>query len=163
MAKIIPNEQSWIGLVATIAAADLEPTVAEINGADDLTPFTVGITASSQGNTIPTPALDSLFEQTAPGTSQAQFTADMYRDDVNDDAWDALPRGTEGFIVIGRFGLSGTTTGGKPKPAAGDVVEVWPIYVSSRAASNMTSNTVQTFTITCAVTREPNEAAIVQA
>lgn len=161
MANLIPNENSWVGFVpaAGIAAADLEPTAAEMAAATvvDLTDFLVTITASTTGNTVPTPRLRSLFETSVPGTSTAQFSMDLYRDDANDDAWDALPRGTRGFIVISRFGGSGVDG----RPAAADVVEVWPVIVTSRAAGALQSGQVQTFTVTCAVPQEPNEAAVV--
>lgn len=159
MARVIPNEQTWVGFATTIVAADLEPTAAEVTAATNLTPLLMGINAASQGNTVPTPSFDSLFETSIIGTSQATFSADFYRDDVNDDAWEALPRGTAGYFIISRFGGSGTDQ----KPIAGDVVEVWPVTVVSRTAANMANNTVQTFTITCSVNIEPNEAAVVAA
>jgi hypothetical protein len=85
----------------------------------------------------------------------------MYRDSVaaNDDAWTLLPRNTSGVFYISRFG----GTGANLKPIATDVVEVWPVRVISRAASAMSSNTAQTFTLTCSVPAEPNENAVVGA
>ena len=85
----------------------------------------------------------------------------MYRDsvDANDDAWNALPRGTTGVFYISRFGGTGTNR----LPVATNKVEVWPIIVTSRAASPMSSNTAQTFTLTCSVPVEPNEAAVITA
>jgi hypothetical protein len=157
MGRIIPNEQTWVGFVSTIAAADLEPTAAEVTAATDLTPFLMSLNASSQGNQVPTPSFDSLFETSITGTSQATFSADFYRDDTDDAAWDALPRGTKGYFIVSRFGGSGTDQ----KPVAGDVCEVWPVEVTSRTAANMQNNAVQTFTITCAVNIVPNEAAVV--
>jgi hypothetical protein len=159
MARIIPNENSWVGFATTIAATDLEPTAAEVAAAEELTPFLISINASSQGNTVPTPSLDSLFETSVPGTSTATFTADFYRDTTTDTAWDTLPRGTAGYFIISRFGGTGTAN----LPVATNEVEVWPVTVTSRSNSNMTSNQVLTFTLTCSVNIEPNEAAIVAA
>jgi len=159
MARIIPNESSWVGFATTVAATTLVPTAAEVAGATELTGFLISINASSQGNTVPTPSLDTLFETTVPGTSQATFTADFYRDNAADTAWDALPRGTAGFFIISRFGGTGTDN----LPIATDEVEVWPVTVTSRTNSNMTSNQVLTFTLTCSVNIEPNEAATVAA
>ena len=159
MARIIPNESSWVGFATTVAATTLVPTAAEVAGATELTGFLISINASSQGNTVPTPSLDTLFETTVPGTSQATFTADFYRDNAADTAWDALPRGTAGFFIISRFGGTGTDN----LPEAADEVEVWPVTVTSRTNSNMTSNQVLTFTLTCSVNIEPNEAATVAA
>lgn len=158
MTRIIPNERSWIGFADTVADINA-PTGAEIAAAVDLTGFCVSINASAQGNTVPTPALDSLFETSILGTSQASFTADFYRDDDNDLAWETLPRATEGFFIISRLGGSGPGI----VPIATDPVEVWPVIVTSRQAGAMSSNTVQTFTSTCSVPVVPAEDALVAA
>lgn len=159
MTRIIPNEQTWVGFATTIAAADLEPTTAELNAAVDLTPLLMSLNASSRGNTVPTPSFDTLFETTIIGTSQATFDADFYRDDTADTAWDTLPRGTAGYFIVSRFGGSGADQ----KPVTGDTVEVWPVQVVSRTMANMSNNTVMSFTVNCAVNIEPNEAAVVAA
>lgn len=159
MARLIPNESTWVGFSATIAATDLEPTAAEVAAATVLTPLLISLNASSQGNTVPTPSFDTLFETSVPGTVSAQFTADFYRDDVDDDAWEAFPRGTTGFIIISRFGGSGAAN----LPVAADEVEVWPITVTSRTMQNMASNQVLMFTLQCSIPEEPNEAAVVSA
>ena len=159
MARIIPNEQTWVGFATTVASTTLVPTAAEITGATDVTPLLMSLNASSRGNTVPTPSFDSLFETTTVGTSQATFEADFYRDDADDDAWELLPRGTEGFFIISRFGGSGADQ----KPQAGDIVEVWPVTVVSRTMANMANNTVLSFTVSCAVNIEPNEAATIAA
>ena len=158
MARLIPNENSWVGFATTITSI-AAPTAAEIAAATEVTPMLISINASSQGNTVPTPALDTLFETTVAGTSTATFSADFYRDNTADDAWDALPRGTAGFFVISRFGGTGTAN----LPIATDEVEVWPVTVISRTNSNMASNQVLTFTLTCSCNVEPDEAAIVAA
>lgn len=160
MARIIPNEESWVGfapLVADIAA----PATSEVTAAVNLTPYLISINASSQGNIVPTPSIDTLFETSIAGTVQASFSADFYRDDKdgNDLAWDTLPRATAGYFLISRFGGSGT----EHDPISGDTVEVWPILVVSRTMSNMSNNTVMTFTMTASVPQEPNEAAVVAA
>jgi len=157
MGRVIPNEQTWVGFAASIASAELVPTEEEINGATDLTPFLMSLNASSQGNVVPTPSFDTLFETSIVGTSQATFTADFYRDAVADTAWESFPRGTAGYVIVSRFGGSGPDQ----IPRNGDTVEVWPINVVSRTAANMQNNAVQTFTITCSVNVAPNEAAVV--
>ncbi len=159
MARLIPNESTWVGFATTIAATDLEPTAAEVAAATVVTPLLISLNASSTGNTVPTPSFDTLFETSVPGTVSAQFSADFYRDDANDDAWDAFPRGTTGFMIISRFGGSGTAN----LPVAADEVEVWPITVTSRTMQNMASNQVLMFSLTCSIPEEPNEAAIVAA
>jgi hypothetical protein len=108
---------------------------------------------------VPTPSFDTLFETSIVGTSQASFTADFYRDDTADTAWNAFDRGDAGFFIISRFGGAGTGN----KPVAADVVEVWPVQIVSKANSNLQNNTVQTFTVNCSIPQEPNENATVSA
>lgn len=165
MGRIVPNEESWIGFIpwpkgGAQPIEDLKaPTVAEINTAVDFTCYVVSINASAQGNTVPTPSICSLFETSVPGTSQAQFQADFYRDDADDAAWEALKRGDKGIFIVSRFGGSGPAA----KPAAADKVEVWPVQVTTRAAAALSSNTAQTFSVTAAVNIEPAEDAVVAA
>lgn len=157
MSKVIPNEETAVRFVTTLANMN-SPKVAEINAGVDVTPLLISITANSTGNTVPTPALDSLFETSIGGTSSAQFSADFYRDDVADTAWNALPRGTKGYMIIQRFGANATRTA-----VAGAEVEVWPIAVTSRSSGALSSNTAQTFSVMASVPVEPNEGAIVAA
>lgn len=140
-----------VGTASDIAS----PHVADIDQCVELTKFATSLNASSQGNNVPTPDLKRLFETSILGTSQATFTGDFYRDDQVDSAWILLPRGTDGYMIISRFG-------GIPD-TIGKHCEVWPIRVTSRSMANMTNNTVETFTLTCAVPAEPNEDAIVVA
>lgn len=155
MARIIPNEQTYLGFLPTVA--DLEaPTAAEITAGVDLTKYLISLNAASQGNTVPTPDLSTLFETSIPGTVSASFSADFYRDDDEDLAWNTLPRRTEGVFVLQRFGAEPGVA-----PAAADPVECWPVVIVSRTASNVSSNTAQTFTVTCSVPEEPVEDAVV--
>lgn len=155
MAKIIPNEETMVRFVTTLSSMST-PTAAQINAGVDVTPVLISITASSTGNVVPTPTLDTLFETSIPGTSSATFTADFYRDDTTDTAWTALPRSTKGYFVIQRFGATATRTA-----VAATKVEVWPVTVTSRSSGALSSNTAQTFTVTCSVPVEPNENATV--
>ena len=153
MARIIPNENTWIGFTPAVIT-DQAPTVAQIAACIDLTGYCISLNASSRGNTVPTPSFDSLFETSTAGTSAATFDADFYRDDDEDTAWETLPRGTRGTFVIARFGGSGADN----LPIAGDEVEVWTVMITSRTMANMSSNTVLTFTASCSVNIEPDEA-----
>ena len=61
MARLIPNENTWIGFAADGAITNINsPTAAQIAAAIDLTGFTISLNASSRGNTVPTPSFDSL-------------------------------------------------------------------------------------------------------
>lgn len=184
MARIIPNNNTWIGfLPVTGAFAGLSGysttwnsvssgaatiSQAEIDSAYDITPFLISLTAQSTGNTVPTPTLDSLFEGNIPGTVNASFTMDLYRDDATytdantsvsdtDFAWNKLARGQKGYVIVSRYGGTGTNQ----EPTAGNIVEIWPVIVTARTAGAVSSNTVQTFTVTAAVPQEPAESATV--
>lgn len=163
MANMIPNQNSFVGYAASAAGKPFgftvtnAPTLAEIGTLVDLTDFIVSINASATGNTVPTPRLKSLFETSVPGTSTATFTADMYRDDAADTAWDTLPRGQRGSFLIKRFG--GTGLDGRPD--TGEDCELWPTQVVSRAASALQSGQAETFTLTASVPIEPVEDFIV--
>lgn len=165
MSNIIANEECWVGfLVGDVTdkfgvANFSAPTAAEVAASEDLTDFLITLNASATGNTVPTPRLKSLFETNIPGTSAATFTADFYRDDENDTAWETLPRGTFGSFLIKRFGGTGTDLA----PAVGEEVEVWPVQIVSRAGSALQSGTAQMFTLTASVPKEPVEDAIVAA
>lgn len=159
MSRFIPNENTWVGFTTARPADLASPTASEVAACTVLTDFIVSLNPQAQGNTVPTPNLDSLYETSVPGTVQASFTGDFYRDDTTDTAWESLPRATVGYFIVSRFG----GTGVNQLPEAGNTVEVWPIKVTSRTASALASNTVQTFTLTASVPEEPNEDAIVAA
>jgi hypothetical protein len=158
--KVIPNQNTWVGFATTVVDIDA-PKASEITAAINVTPVLISINASSTGNTVPTPTLDTLFETSVPGTTAAQFSADFYRDDDEDKdiAWAALPRGTKGYFIISRFG----GTGPDRKPAVGQACEVWPVQITSRSMGQMASNTAETFTVTASVPEEPAEDAVVAA
>lgn len=157
MARLIPNENTWVGFATTIASPTLAPTAAEVSSAVDLTHFLISLNASATGNIVPTPSFDTLFETSIAGTVQASFTADFYRDDTTDTAWETLPRATDGYFIVSRYGGGGTGN----KPIAADLVEVWPVRVVSRTMANMANNTVMTFTVTAAVPQVPAESIAV--
>jgi len=166
MARIIPNEETFVQFATTIANVQA-PTKAELTAAVNLTPFVISINASTRGNIVQTPSFDTKFETSIPGTITSTFEMDLYRDDVADDAWDALPRETQGYVVISRFGGKGGPSSVPPQPlhspTTGDKVEIWPVFVVSRSATNLTSNTAQTFQVQCSVFEVPAEDAVVAA
>lgn len=163
MSNIIPNEETWIGFVpagfggAEFGVADFDaPTSAEIGAAVDVTDFVVMINPTSTGNTVPTPRLKRLWEPSIAGTAAGAFSAQFYRDDEDDLAWDTFPRKTKGTMIISRFG----GTGANKSPATGDKCECWPIEIAARAGDQLSSNTAQTFTVTAGVPEEPGEDAV---
>ena len=160
MARIIPNENTWIGFTTASITNIAAPTAAAVAACIDLTAWCISLNASARGNTVPTPSFDSLFETSTAGTSAATFDADFYRDDEDDLAWETLIRGERGYFMIARFGGSDPDDN---VPIADDDIEVWPVMITSRTMANMSSNTVLTFTASCAVMEEPAENAVVAA
>lgn len=154
IARLIPNERTRVHFAPTIVNL-AAPTVSEINGGVELTGFLVTLDASTSGNTVPTPSFDTLFETSISGTVSATFTAEFYRDDEGDLAWDTLPRGTDGFFVVARFGWAGAD------PVAGDTCEVWPVRITVRSALALTNNESQRMTLDSSVPVEPAENAVV--
>lgn len=154
MGKFIPNERSKVLFLVGHENKN-EIKVADLTTAVNLTPFIMSLNASTQGNTVPTPSIDTLFETSIPGTVQASFSMDCYRDDdpAKDLAWKTLPRGTKGMVVISRIGPANGTT-----LAANDEIEVWPVWIVSRTMSNMSSNTAASFTVNSSVPEEPVES-----
>jgi hypothetical protein len=162
MAKIIPNQKSWVGWTTASlsgSGSTLTATAAQVAAATNVTPSLISVNASATGNTVPTPSLDSLFETSVSGTVQAQFSMDLYRDDSSTVVWDLFARGNSGYVIISRYGGGGASY----MPIASNKCEIWPVQVTARTPNAMTSNTVQTFTVACAVWKEPNEWATVAA
>lgn len=156
MTRLIPNENTFIGFAVTVA--DMSAVkLSEVTAAINVTGYCLSINASTTGNTVPTPTLDTLFETSIAGTVQGSFTADFYRDDEEDLAWETFPRKTKGFMLISRFGGSGPDA----SPIVGDNIEVWPILIVSRTMAAGGSNTVMSFTVTASIPVEPIEDSTV--
>lgn len=160
MGRFIPNENTFLGFSLTCPNLH-SVSLSLITGSVNLTRYLMSVNASTTGNTVPTPSLDTLFETSIAGTVTGTFSADFYRDDTNDLAWNTLPRRTKGFMFLSRFGGQDTTV--KGRPVVGDDLEVWPVLIVSRANSNGASNTVATFTSTASIPVEPVEDAVVAA
>ena len=202
MARIIPNNNTFIGFypVAAFGSSDFagwdattwnsskaNPSITgtEVKKFLDITPFVISLTAQSTGNTVPTPVLDSLYEGNVPGTVNASFTMDLYRDDASysdgnasgitgafgdisavqsgstDFAWSLLKRGLKGYVIISRFNEPVSSQGTNQRPSTNNIVELWPVVITAKTAGPVTSNTVQTFSVTAAVPFEPAEYATV--
>jgi hypothetical protein len=204
MARIIPNNNTFIGFFPVTAfnggsdfasynattwnSSQAAPSITGVEAKKflDITPFVISATAQSTGNTVPTPTLDSLFEGNIPGTVNASFTMDMYRDDASytdtvatitgafgdiaavesgsvDFAWALFKRGVKGYMLISRFNEPVIGQGSNQRPsgsgsaATNNIVEIYPVVITAKTAGPITSNTVQTFTITAAVPFEPAE------
>ena len=151
MARITPDGYTKIHFVPTIASTTA-PTLVEIAAGDELTSFLTpaGFDTPEEGTDADSSSIASPRDFTIPATVGGDFTAEFYRDDTSpaaDVAWTALPRLTEGYIVIARFG--GTDTDNAIKVA--DVVEVWTVRVSQRSNSRITRGEALRFTSTFAI------------
>jgi hypothetical protein len=176
MSRLVPNERSFIAWSPTRPVAIDKPKVAEIAAAIDLTCDCISLTAMAQGNAVPIHELCSLWEKSVPGTASASFSADFYRDDEAQTGTEEVPTGgdvahrllqlgADGVFYISRF-LPRESNGelpGSTIPAVGDIIEVWPIIITSQADGPISSATPLSFSITGAVPDRPELRAVVTA
>ena len=144
MARVIANNLTVIkfGPVADVQ----DPQASEIDEAEDLTGFLVSFDNSTEGNEVDTPDFATDFETSIPGTYSASVSAELYRDDDDDVAWETLARNTEGAFFIMRFG----NESGKP-------LEVYPVRITSRSPVALANNESQRFEVEAAVYEPPLE------
>lgn len=145
MARVIANNVTKV-YFGTVANVQTGATRSEINAAVDLTGFLTSFDNSVEGNEVDTPNFEDAFESSIPGTYSASVSAEFYRDDTNDLAWDTLPRATSGSFIIQRFG-----------DVPGGPQEVYPVRITSRSPVALANNESQRFNIDAAVHSPPNE------
>ena len=129
----------------------------ELDSAVDITGFLSSLDTPLDGEAVPSADLSTAFDKTVAGTYGGNMVGEFYRDDTTDTAWTTFPRNETGFIVIRRFGGSGTAL------AASDEVEVWPVRVIARSPAPLDRGGVQMFTVNFATREEPELAATVAA
>lgn len=158
MARITPDGNTKVHEVPTIAS-ESAPTMAEINAGTELTPFLTpaGLDTPDEGQEADSSDLSSARDKSVPSTIGGQPQGEFYRDDAADDAWDALPRLTTGYLVIARFGGTGTDNAIQ----ATDVVEVWPIRVSNRNNVRIARGETLRFAVNFALSGDPTLNAVV--
>lgn len=130
MARITPDGVTKVHFLTTISTP-AAPTVAELAAGTELTPFLApaGIDTPEEGQEADSSDLSSRRDKSVPSTVGGQVSAELYRDDADDDAYTALALDTVGFLVIGRFGGTGTANA----LIATDTAEVWAVRVSQRS------------------------------
>lgn len=159
MARFIQDGVLQVHYVASIADPSA-PQLTEVQAGTDLTGFLRSLETPNEGSIVDAPAADTAFNETIRGTRGGQpITGEFYRDKGSSDgasgtdtAWDTLPVGTEGYIVLARFG--GSNSGAL---AVGDTVDVWPIDVATRENLPYERNTPTRFRLTAGVPDEPDE------
>lgn len=146
--------------VASIADPSA-PTLTEVEAGTDLTGFLISLETPLEGAITDAPAANTKFNETVQGTFGGQaISGEFYRDKASGDgsagtdtAWDTLPRGTGGYLVVARFGGSGTDGA----LAVGDTVDVWPLEVATRENLAYARNETARFRCQAGVPDEPNE------
>ena len=158
MPRITPDGYSKVWFTTTIVSI-AAPTLVEIELGEELTPFLTrtGIDTPEEGTDADSSSLASPRDFSVPATIGGDIVGELYRDDTADDAWDALARLTEGYLVIARFGGGGTDNA----IAVADVVEVYPVRVSQRSPARLTGGETQRFVTRFALSTDPNLAATV--
>lgn len=139
-----------------------EPTVSEINAGMNLTPFvpTAGLSINWTQNNASLEMLDESFVAEVVGTESAAIEITGVRDDQDDDFFDAFQRGENFYLVVFRFGMSGS---GGEEPADGDVCEVYPVQSHRPVPMAPASNEFQQAMVTLAVEDTPVLDAEVEA
>lgn len=155
MSKFVSDGVIQLWYVPTIADAEA-PSLAIVNAGVNLTSFLRSLDTPLEGSVVDAATAESGFNSTVRGTYGGQpVTAEFTRDDdptgVLDVAWNTLPFRTEGFFVVARRGGSGT----EGVLAAGDLVDVFPIDVTSRNPAAYGRNELARFTVQAAVPEPP--------
>ena len=155
MARITPDGYTKIHFLPTVTAP-AAPTMAEFAAGTELTPFLTpaGLDTPETSTDADTSSIASPRDFSVPATIGGDVTGEFYRDDGSgtDDAWDALPRLQQGFLVIARFGGSTAVT---YAIKATDVVEVWEVRVSERSNARLTRGEALRFSSKFAVAADP--------
>lgn len=154
MPRAIHDGEIAVWFVATIVDVD-EPSPTEVNGGVNITEFLRSIDTPLEGNAVNASDLSSAFNKTAAGKFGGNITCEMYRDDTTDTAWTTFPRNTTGYFVIRRFGGSAEVA------ANGEDVEVYFVRVITRSPNTADEESMQMFTVDCAVLDEPELEAVV--
>lgn len=153
------DEYTSIWFVDDIASK-AAPTVAEINAGENLTEFVTkdGLKVGTTNGEVANDNISTAYAGTRPGTYSNKLSLKIFRDNVADDAWDALStRGVEGFVVVRRGVLFTDAV------AAADVVEVYPVALGQPVIEDSAENTRVMATIECFVPDPPVLDAVVAA
>lgn len=166
-ARLTPDGVIQVHFLAAIADT-AAPSLVEIAAGTELTSFITpaGIDTPDEGQEADASDLGSARDKTVPSTVSGTVSGEFYRQGnpvgggpQNDDAWDALPRLASGYLVISRFGGSGTDFA----IDSGDEVEVWTVRISNRNNVRMARGETLRFGVNFAVTADPVYVATVTA
>lgn len=143
MARLTAEGNVKVYRVETIADPEA-PTITEVTGGTDLTPFlpTNGVAIAWNRNNASIDMLDEGFTSESVGTRGVSITLTGVRDDADDDFFDAFAYGDDFFLVVSRFGDADTS---------GDLVEVYECQAHDPAPSTPAPNEFQTAEVQLAV------------
>ncbi|MFJ1900537.1 hypothetical protein [Streptomyces sp. NPDC088115] len=147
MARFQRKGISKILFVETIADPGYMPTSAELTGATDYSRQIAAVDGFTLENQmIETPDMASTFVSKISGDdSAADSSITFYEDDELDDIESDLAKGTTGFIISARKGITAGTTG----------MDVFPVTVSSNSAAITLDNEAAKITVAFAITDRP--------
>jgi hypothetical protein len=160
MSRIVPDGFLKVWIVDSIASQSA-PTIVEITAGTETTPFLTpaGIDTPEEGTDADISNLSSARDQSIPATIGGELTAEYYRDDQSDDAWDNQARLTITNVVLSRFGGGGADNA----IIATDVVEVYPVRISQRSPSRAVRGEAMRFVVNYALSGDPELTATVAA
>jgi hypothetical protein len=143
----------WLTTIATTST----PRANEISAGVALTNFVAkdGVAVNINTNNVDSATIAQIFDAQVVGSYGADLELTMFRDDSLDTAWNTCVYGTNGYLVIDRFNLSGSA------PSNSDKVEVWPAEMHQPSPENSGANTNVRFLEKFAVTSQPNLSATV--
>jgi len=153
MANFMRKGITKIWWVPSIASGSLIPTTAEVNAGTHLT--AAGKIASLKGfsfanNPIDIPDMSQAFVPKISGADQSDDSSiEFYEDKVSNPIYSALVKGTAGYIVIFPKGIAGAT------PNTGDICDVWPQEIGSRARQYSADNAAAMYLIAFTPTAAP--------
>jgi hypothetical protein len=143
----------WLTTLATTST----PRVNELTAGVNLTNFVAkdGVAVNITTNNVDSATIAEIFDAQVVGSFGADLQLTMFRDDTTDTGWTTCVYGTNGYLVIDRFSLSGSS------PTNGKKVEVWPSEMHQPSPENSGANTNVRFIEKFAVTSRPNLSATI--
>lgn len=156
MARWANDGQIKVYFTASIANK-AAPTTAELNAGTDLSNFITkdGLQVPANQNMVDNASLAETYDAQVPGSFGGPLTITGIRDNVTDTAWNLFTYNLTGFIVVRRGAASSGAW------ASTNKVEVYPIQSHEPLPLQTASNEQGRFTVTLAVTSQPNLKAVV--
>ena len=152
MARFFRRGVSKVRFLPAVAGAS--PTRAEITAGEDLTPWIADIQGFNLTNSpIAVPDLENTFTSQIDGEDTVSDSGFTLNDDTEvDDVRTALPKGTEGYILLLPYGDVPTKR-----------AEVWPVKVTGYNDIWSVGNDPAQAALSFAVTSVPNQDVTIPA